>query len=464
LTRPFFSFLFFSFLALDQFLEHVFEHDPNIVRVGGRSKSSILKEHTLYELKKQHESPKKMAGLYRTRDEMKTKIKRLIIEMYEKPCVTIDYINKINGLRPRQLDSLKRIVEKEKKAKDTNSTLANFDDSDDDFIMYPDEPVLPAKSATKGSRRAKFSRDRKGKKEPPKHQKQQQQQSHRRDNTNLWAGGNPNTPVVVQPAVNPVELWLKDAIEYVTDDGAIMSLANDLKEDLLETDKGLDFGDTDDRELIEEEELEELQQAFKGEDQDRSFMNEFIRIGKAFQKTTESEPGERPERKVVNYKKTVAQKEFDPSTFSFFDDDDGGDDSSNTMANEPNEPNENDYHILERWTKEDDVSMWPLSARLQAHKRWVNQRNTEIEATIVECMRRYVEISKDIRKIWTTHEAKICRENRVVGMTSTAAAKYHDLLEAMKPRIMVVEEAAEMLESHIISALTKSLEHLILIG
>lgn len=29
---------------------------------------------------------------------------------------------------------------------------------------------------------------------------------------------------------------------------------------------------------------------------------------------------------------------------------------------------------------------------------------------------------------------------------------------------MVVEEAAEMLESHIISALTRSLEHLILIG
>lgn len=34
----------------------------------------------------------------------------------------------------------------------------------------------------------------------------------------------------------------------------------------------------------------------------------------------------------------------------------------------------------------------------------------------------------------------------------------------MRPRIMVVEEAAEMLESHIISALTDSLEHLILIG
>ena len=44
------------------------------------------------------------------------------------------------------------------------------------------------------------------------------------------------------------------------------------------------------------------------------------------------------------------------------------------------------------------------------------------------------------------------------------AAKYRDLLHRIKPKITIVEEAAEVLESHIVTALTGGCEHLILIG
>lgn len=49
-------------------------------------------------------------------------------------------------------------------------------------------------------------------------------------------------------------------------------------------------------------------------------------------------------------------------------------------------------------------------------------------------------------------------------MTTTGAARLQTILQALQCRIVVVEEAAEVLESHIIAALTKHCQHLILIG
>lgn len=49
-------------------------------------------------------------------------------------------------------------------------------------------------------------------------------------------------------------------------------------------------------------------------------------------------------------------------------------------------------------------------------------------------------------------------------MTTTGAAKYSHLIKHMNPRIVVVEEAAEVLEAHIVTSLTETVQHLILIG
>ena len=46
----------------------------------------------------------------------------------------------------------------------------------------------------------------------------------------------------------------------------------------------------------------------------------------------------------------------------------------------------------------------------------------------------------------------------------SGAAKHRDLLYQLRPRITIVEEAAEVLESHIVTSLTPGCQHLILIG
>ena len=49
-------------------------------------------------------------------------------------------------------------------------------------------------------------------------------------------------------------------------------------------------------------------------------------------------------------------------------------------------------------------------------------------------------------------------------MTTTGAAKYSTVLEQNNFQKVIIEEAAEVLESHILSLLTKNTEQLILIG
>lgn len=49
-------------------------------------------------------------------------------------------------------------------------------------------------------------------------------------------------------------------------------------------------------------------------------------------------------------------------------------------------------------------------------------------------------------------------------MTTTGAAKFNKVIQKVRSPIVVVEEAAEVLESHIITALSSATKHLILIG
>ena len=56
------------------------------------------------------------------------------------------------------------------------------------------------------------------------------------------------------------------------------------------------------------------------------------------------------------------------------------------------------------------------------------------------------------------------RRKRIIGCTTTGAAKYADDIRAISPGVLLVEEAGEILESHIVTALGTSITQMILIG
>ena len=53
---------------------------------------------------------------------------------------------------------------------------------------------------------------------------------------------------------------------------------------------------------------------------------------------------------------------------------------------------------------------------------------------------------------------------KVVGMTSTALARHAALASALAPEVVIVEEAAELLESSLLIALGPRTKHLVLVG
>lgn len=61
-------------------------------------------------------------------------------------------------------------------------------------------------------------------------------------------------------------------------------------------------------------------------------------------------------------------------------------------------------------------------------------------------------------------DLKRLRKAEVVGMTTSGAAKMQGLVKALRARILVVEEAAEVLEAHVLAAMHEGLQQLVLIG
>ncbi|XP_077298367.1 NFX1-type zinc finger-containing protein 1-like [Arctopsyche grandis] len=64
----------------------------------------------------------------------------------------------------------------------------------------------------------------------------------------------------------------------------------------------------------------------------------------------------------------------------------------------------------------------------------------------------------------TMSDIQILKKAHVIGLTTTAAARLRPLLCSLSPSIVVIEEAAEVLESHIVVNLNENCKHVIMLG
>jgi AAA domain len=67
------------------------------------------------------------------------------------------------------------------------------------------------------------------------------------------------------------------------------------------------------------------------------------------------------------------------------------------------------------------------------------------------------------RRSWESTVAYL-KQKRIIGCTTTGTAKYSEDLAAVGLDMLLVEEAGEILESHILTALGANTKHMILIG
>lgn len=95
---------------------------------------------------------------------------------------------------------------------------------------------------------------------------------------------------------------------------------------------------------------------------------------------------------------------------------------------------------------------------------WVLRYQTYLRTKALEAEQVYQDAAERLSEIRRREDLCVLEQARVIGMTTTGAAKYRQALQELRPRLVIVEEAAEVLEAHIITTLSQDCQHLILIG
>ncbi|GJQ79482.1 hypothetical protein Trydic_g16335 [Trypoxylus dichotomus] len=95
---------------------------------------------------------------------------------------------------------------------------------------------------------------------------------------------------------------------------------------------------------------------------------------------------------------------------------------------------------------------------------WLEVHRAHTQEKINERRERYQALYEAYEELREIEDIQIMRHKLVVGMTTTGAARLRGSLRALKSPIVIVEEAAEIMESHVITSLTEHCTHLILIG
>ena len=102
----------------------------------------------------------------------------------------------------------------------------------------------------------------------------------------------------------------------------------------------------------------------------------------------------------------------------------------------------------------------PPYKRLELFKSWLFTLNIELQKALREKQRR----QRKYRRMRDILQVRILKEADVIGMTTTGAAMYSSIMSQIEARTIVIEEAAEVLEAHVITTLTQHTQHLVLIG
>ncbi|KAM0259649.1 hypothetical protein ACHAQJ_003228 [Trichoderma viride] len=102
--------------------------------------------------------------------------------------------------------------------------------------------------------------------------------------------------------------------------------------------------------------------------------------------------------------------------------------------------------------------------RLALHNQWISQIRQEQIDEFAQLAETANNLYRQIDSLLKESKRNIVKDKRIIGCTTTGAAMYQSIIRAAEPDIILVEEAGEILEAHVITSLSSSVKQLILIG
>ncbi|KAF8633815.1 hypothetical protein AX15_001228 [Amanita polypyramis BW_CC] len=136
-----------------------------------------------------------------------------------------------------------------------------------------------------------------------------------------------------------------------------------------------------------------------------------------------------------------------------------------------------DTYLLYQWSKGfgpgrfiDHMNKFPGLWEMKKSERealvaeWVGGIMKEKLTNFYSVTKQYNEHIHQLERKFVEKDSHTLQSKRIIGCTTTAAAKFTELLQSVSPSVLLVEEAGEILESHILTALGREKNQLILIG
>ena len=102
--------------------------------------------------------------------------------------------------------------------------------------------------------------------------------------------------------------------------------------------------------------------------------------------------------------------------------------------------------------------------RQKLHQHWVTEITDCIRENLCKALWSYTKSRDALNQCRQELNLRCLQQAHVIGVTTTGLAKNLDILRRLRSKVMLCEEAGEVLEAHTITALLPQIEHSILIG
>ncbi|RAH81245.1 hypothetical protein BO86DRAFT_448597 [Aspergillus japonicus CBS 114.51] len=148
------------------------------------------------------------------------------------------------------------------------------------------------------------------------------------------------------------------------------------------------------------------------------------------------------------------------------------------------DPDRSEVEAFRLWTQGDDASVWveidgPRSPeellqtdvwtlspaeRMRLYDFWHEGALDELRKAFSSLVKAYYRRKQSLTAVYHAAEARMLQGFHVIGVTTTMLANLSSQIRGVQAKVLICEEAGEILESHVLTALLPSVQHAILIG
>ncbi|KAJ4487682.1 P-loop containing nucleoside triphosphate hydrolase protein [Lentinula aciculospora] len=111
-----------------------------------------------------------------------------------------------------------------------------------------------------------------------------------------------------------------------------------------------------------------------------------------------------------------------------------------------------------------EIWSMPSKDRQNCISRWKTGIIRDVTESIHSLVEQFNTCLVQKEAIFMQKDGELVGRRRIIGCTTTAAAKYSEYIRMATPDVLLVEEAGEILESHVLTSLNPKTEQMILIG